>query len=96
MNDQIGRTLERGQIVAIGKRQGNYGALDLGIVDYIRDGRVSVLYATARYSFQEAPSNPRRGGCTDSRRILIVDDLPRNEETESLLHLRDGIKGDNN
>lgn len=95
MNDKIGRTIRRGQIVAIGKRQGNDGALDLGVVDSVQDSRVSVLYTMARYSFQSTPSKPRRGSCSDNRRVLILDDLPRNENTESLLNLRDDIKGDN-
>jgi len=96
MNDKIGRTISRGQIVAIGKRQGNDGALDLGVVDHVDAGRVSVFYTNARYSFQRTPSKPRRGGCSDNRRVLIIDDLPRNENTYALLDLRDSMVGDNN
>ena len=95
MIDKIGRTVRRGQIIAIGKRQGNDGALDLGLVDSVQDNRVSVLYMNARYSFQDTPRKPRRGSCSDRRRVLILDNLPRNENTEDLLDLRDSMVGDN-
>lgn len=95
MLDKIGRTIRRGQIIAIGKRQGNDGALDIGIVDRVHDNRVSVLYMNARYSFQDKPRTPRKGSCSFSRRMLILDNLVRNENTEDLLDLRESMVGDN-
>ena len=95
MNDKIGRTIRRGQIVAIGKRQDNDGALDLGVVDRVDDNTVFVLYMNARYSFQDTPRKPRKGNCSTYRRVLIIDNLPRNENTEDLLDLRDDMRGDN-
>jgi len=95
MLDKIGRVIHRGQIIAIGKRQGNDGALDIGVVDKITDDRVSVLYMNAQYSFEDKPRTPRKGSCTSSRRMLILDSLARNENTEDLLDLRESMVGDN-
>lgn len=86
MKDKIGRDIVTGNIVGIGKRIGNSGHLDLGVVTDVTDGKMKVSYPPDGWS-----KVPTRGHCSDNTRILIIRDLPRNINTEDLFALQGSV-----
>lgn len=86
MKDKIGRDIETGNIVGIGKRVGNSGYLDLGVVTSVDSNKIKTIYPPDRWN-----TTPTRGHCSDGTRILLMNDLPRNVNTEELFALQGDV-----
>lgn len=87
-HDITGRIIHIGDFIVIGKRSGNSGTLDLGVVHDITVKKVCVTYLNYKDEFT-------KGGTTFPERTAVIDNISGGEVPQKLIELRHKLIADN-
>lgn len=88
MKDITGRLIKIGDFIVVGKRSGNSGTLDIGVVYDIKKDRICIMYET------NWNGGLSKGGTKFPQKTAIIDSLEDNENNKRLIELqRDIIAG---